>query len=208
MVFTHRDVDPTVFTVTNGNCIFLANILCPVDPLFRADNFYLLIVLVFVLNNRLFFSKVAFYTGCLSRYSIFHFCYCICPDRYDLYPVGQFFSCINQHSSTRIRCIQQNVCLCKKFTSLPHSKTVHNWTTKGVIHVVQVIANEMAKVPIPEQFSQRSAKCNETSKAMALFQKDLKASGSGESQTPVILPALSKFLHRHGCFFQVFILRG
>lgn len=56
-----------MFTVTNGNCVFPASILCPVDPLFRADNFYLLIALVFVLKKRLFFSKDAFYTGSLPR---------------------------------------------------------------------------------------------------------------------------------------------
>lgn len=69
MVFTHRDVDPTAFMVTNGNYIFLANTLCPVDPLFKADNFPLLIALVFVLNNRLFFSKAVFYIVSFPRYT-------------------------------------------------------------------------------------------------------------------------------------------
>lgn len=50
-----------------------------------------------------------------SRY----FCGRICLGRYDFNTTGQLFSCINQHSSTRIRCIQWNVSHCKKATCLP-----------------------------------------------------------------------------------------
>lgn len=41
-----------MFMVTNGNCIFLTNTLCPADLLFRTDNFYLLMVFVYVYKDK------------------------------------------------------------------------------------------------------------------------------------------------------------